>query len=279
MRRFPPVSDLKDAISACIPPRQQKNFAVARLMEAGGVLEAISDAHGHHDVPVALPTTVKAGDCHVYGLATCWGRLTAETLRHCAIIALKRAGRPCDRSCKKRKNAQLGPRLKGDAAAALGLYGAALEQYLSDQPDLQECVGSKGVTGSSRNLPEVGSPLARRVARLAVAALAAGRLEACRRCLDVAGDDWSLLRLAARRNANAPGPPGSGRGGAAAPGGAGVALAEELPAQLPVPPKKLTDPMNVNDADKTHVGAEYGDETAQNAPDDGRLDRVRVRDA
>ena len=138
------------------------------------------------------------------------------------------------------------------------------------------------MTGSSRNLPEVGSPLARRVARLAVAALAAGRLEACRRCLDVAGDDWSLLRLAARRNANAPGPPGSGRGGAAAPGGAGVALAEELPAQLPVPPKKLTDPthkINVNDADKTHVGAEYGDETAQNAPDDGRLDRVRVRDA
>ena len=93
MRRFPPVSDLKDAISACIPPRQQKNFAVARLMEAGGVLEAISDAHGHHDVPVALPTTANAGDCHVDGLAACWGRLPAGTMRHCAIIVLKRAGR------------------------------------------------------------------------------------------------------------------------------------------------------------------------------------------
>ena len=46
MRRFPPVSDLKDAISACIPPRQRKIFAVARLLEAAGVLEAISDAHG-----------------------------------------------------------------------------------------------------------------------------------------------------------------------------------------------------------------------------------------
>jgi len=93
MRRFPPVSDLKDAISACIPPRQRENFAVARLLEAGGVLEAISDAHGHHDVPVALPTTASAGDCHVDGLAACWARLPAGTTRQCAIIALKRAGR------------------------------------------------------------------------------------------------------------------------------------------------------------------------------------------
>ena len=37
--------------------------------------------------------------------------------------------------------------------------------------------------------------------------------------------------------------------------------------------------MNVNDADKTHGGAWDGNETAQNVPDDGRLDRVRVRDA
>ena len=89
MRRFPPVSDLKDAISACIPPRQRKNFAVARLLEAGGVLEAISDAHGRHDVPVALPTTANAGDCHVDGLVACWARLPAGTTRQCAIIALK----------------------------------------------------------------------------------------------------------------------------------------------------------------------------------------------
>ena len=93
MRRFPPVSDLKDAISVCIPLRQRKNFAVARLLEAGGVLAAISDARGRHDVPVALPTTANAGDCHVDGLAACWGRLPAGTMRHCAIITLKRAGR------------------------------------------------------------------------------------------------------------------------------------------------------------------------------------------
>ena len=77
----------------CIPLRQRKNFAVARLLEAGGVLAAISDARGRHDVPVARPTTANAGDCHVDGLAACWGRLLAGTLRHCAIIALKRAGR------------------------------------------------------------------------------------------------------------------------------------------------------------------------------------------
>ena len=90
---FPAVYDLTDANFACISPRQRKIFAVARLLEAGGVLEAMSDAHGHHDVPVALPTTAGAGDCHVDGLAACWGRLLAGTLRHCAIIALKRAGR------------------------------------------------------------------------------------------------------------------------------------------------------------------------------------------
>ena len=38
LRRFPPVSDLKDAISAWIPPRQRENFAMALLLEAGGVL-------------------------------------------------------------------------------------------------------------------------------------------------------------------------------------------------------------------------------------------------
>ena len=70
-----------------------ENFRRARLLEAGGVLEAMSDAHGRHDVPVALPTTASAGDCHVDGLAACWGRLPTGTMRHCAIIALKRAGR------------------------------------------------------------------------------------------------------------------------------------------------------------------------------------------
>ena len=59
----------------------------------GGVLEAINDAHGRHDVPVARPTTANAGDCHVDGLVACWARLPAGTTRQCAIIALKRAGR------------------------------------------------------------------------------------------------------------------------------------------------------------------------------------------
>ena len=71
-------------------------------------------------VPVALPTTVNAGDCHVGGLATCWGRLPAGTMRHCAIIALKRAGRPCDRSCKKCKNVHERQRCRQDARRRLG---------------------------------------------------------------------------------------------------------------------------------------------------------------
>ena len=62
-------------------------------MDAGGVLEAVNDAHGRHGVPVALLTAVNAAAYHVDGLAACWGRLLAGTLRHCAIIALKRAGR------------------------------------------------------------------------------------------------------------------------------------------------------------------------------------------
>ena len=139
LHRFPPVGDLTDAIFACIPPRQRKNFAVARLLEAGGVLEAMSDAHGRHDVPVALQTTSNGGAYHVDGLAACWGRLPIGTVRHCAIYCVE--------------------------------------------------------TSRSR-------------------AIAAARML-----------------------------------------------------------------MNTTLADKTHVGAEYGDETAQNAPDDGRLDRVRVRDA
>ena len=44
LHHFPPVSDLKDAISAWIPPRQRENFAAGRLLDAGGVLEAVNDA-------------------------------------------------------------------------------------------------------------------------------------------------------------------------------------------------------------------------------------------
>ena len=89
LHRFPPVVDLTDAIFACIPPRQRKNFAAGRLLDAGGVLEPINDAHGRHGVPVALPTTVNAGAYHVDGLAACWGRLPIGTVRHCAIYCVE----------------------------------------------------------------------------------------------------------------------------------------------------------------------------------------------
>ena len=62
-----------------------ENFAAARLLDAGGVLEAVYDAHRRHDVPVALPTTVNAGAYHVDGLAACWGRVPIGTVRHCVI--------------------------------------------------------------------------------------------------------------------------------------------------------------------------------------------------
>ena len=110
MRRFPPVSDLKDAISACIPPRQRKIFAVARLLEAGGVLEAISDAHGRHDVPVALPTTANAGDCHVDGSCCVLGppasRKNAHERQGCRQGARRRLGRRRD-GPERRRTSQM----------------------------------------------------------------------------------------------------------------------------------------------------------------------------
>ncbi len=89
LRCFPPVVDLTDAFFACIPPRQRKKFAAARLLDAGGVLEANNDAHGRHGVPVALPTTVNAGAYHGDGLAACWGRLPSEPCAIARFIALK----------------------------------------------------------------------------------------------------------------------------------------------------------------------------------------------
>jgi hypothetical protein len=106
MRRFPPVSDLKDAISACIPPRQRKNFAVARLLEAGGVLEAISDAHGRHDVPVALPTTANAGDCHVDGSCCVLGPPASRNHAPVRDYRAETSRTQCDRSCKNARERQ-----------------------------------------------------------------------------------------------------------------------------------------------------------------------------
>ena len=60
LRYFSAVYDLTDAIFACIPPRQRKIFAAGRLLDAGGVLEAINDAPRTSGVPMALPTTINA---------------------------------------------------------------------------------------------------------------------------------------------------------------------------------------------------------------------------
>ena len=99
LRCFPPVVDLTDAFFACIPPRQRKNFAAARLLDAGGVLEANNDAHGRHGVPVARPTTVNAG---AYPGTTETvllhaGPPTVGTMRHCAIYRVEMSRSPCDR--------------------------------------------------------------------------------------------------------------------------------------------------------------------------------------
>ena len=58
-------------------------------MDAGGVLEAINDAHGRHGVPVALLTAVNAGAYNVDGLAACWGRVPIEPCAIAWFIALK----------------------------------------------------------------------------------------------------------------------------------------------------------------------------------------------
>ena len=99
LRCFPPVVDLTDAFFACIPPRQRKKFAAARLLDAGGVLEANNDAHGRHGVPVARPTTVNAG---AYPGTTETvllhaGPPTVGTMRHCAIYRVEMSRSPCDR--------------------------------------------------------------------------------------------------------------------------------------------------------------------------------------
>ena len=69
-----------------------ENFAAARLLDAGGVLDAVYDAHRRHDVPVALPTTVNAGAYHVDGLAACWGRVPIGTVRPLRDLSLQRGG-------------------------------------------------------------------------------------------------------------------------------------------------------------------------------------------
>ena len=84
-------------------------------MDAGGVLEAVYDAHRRHDVPVALPTTVNAGAYHVDGLAACWGRVPIGTVRHCAIYHVEMSRSPCDRSCKNAHDISLAAKTHVDA--------------------------------------------------------------------------------------------------------------------------------------------------------------------
>ena len=71
-----------------------------------------------------------------------------------AVRALEKAGlpalalhvvRPDARESLFGARPQLGPVLKGDAAARVGRYGGALEHYLGELPTLQECVSSRGV--------------------------------------------------------------------------------------------------------------------------------------
>ena len=94
LRRFPRDGGQEDANFATIPPRRQQKFAAGRLLDAGGVLEAINDAHGRHGVPVALLTAVNAGAYNVDGLAACWGRVPIGTVRHCAIYRVEMSRSP-----------------------------------------------------------------------------------------------------------------------------------------------------------------------------------------
>ena len=98
LRYFPAIYDLTDAIFACIPPRQRKIFAAGRLLDAGGVLEAIND----------VPRTSRRSrgatdDCQCRRLprrrSCCsWGCLPIGTMRHCAIYRVEMSRSPCDRS-------------------------------------------------------------------------------------------------------------------------------------------------------------------------------------
>ena len=84
-------------------------------MDAGGVLEAVNDAHGRHGVPVALLTAVNAAAYHVDGLAACWGRLPIGTVCHCAIYRVEMSRSPCDRSCKNALDINLADKTHVDA--------------------------------------------------------------------------------------------------------------------------------------------------------------------
>jgi len=61
----------------------------------------LEDAHGRL---AFLWRCRQCGRVPCSDLATCWGRLPAETMHHCAIIALKRAGRPCDQEAETSMN-------------------------------------------------------------------------------------------------------------------------------------------------------------------------------
>ena len=69
-----------------------ENFAAARLLDAGGVLEAINDAHRRHGVPVALPTTVNAVLTMYTVLVHAGAAYRSEPCAIARFIALKRAG-------------------------------------------------------------------------------------------------------------------------------------------------------------------------------------------
>ena len=77
-----------------------ENFAAVRLLDAGGVLEAINDAPRTSWRSCGAADDHQCGAYHVDGLAACWGRLSIGNMRHCAIYRVEMRRSPCDRSCK-----------------------------------------------------------------------------------------------------------------------------------------------------------------------------------
>ncbi|KAK8812333.1 hypothetical protein WA158_007567 [Blastocystis sp. Blastoise] len=91
---------------------------------------------------------------------------------------------------------QIPTSLKAELAIDLHLFEDALNELLTDNPQLQEYLraAEEGQQYSSA-LPNPSSTLSQRLRSLATVAAIAGDFNTCRKCLDLCGDDWNLWKL------------------------------------------------------------------------------------
>ena len=89
----------------------------------------MNDAHGRHDVPVALPTTANAGDCHVDGSCCVLGPPASRNHAPVRDYRAETSRTPCDRSCKNARD------VKDEDKAHVGAWdGDETAQNVAERP-------------------------------------------------------------------------------------------------------------------------------------------------